>query len=65
MFLHQHGHDLAFRGRRHRFRLTTSLIAAFSSSSSAYIRFSLAFSASSSFNRFSSATDAPAYFARH
>ena len=40
----------------------TSLIAAFSSARSAYIRLSLAFSASSSFSRFSSSTDAPAYF---
>src|SRR5262245_24307978 len=62
---HQHGHDLAFRGQRDRFRLRTSLIAAFSSASSAYIRFSLAFSALSSFSRLSSATEAPAYFARH
>src|SRR5712691_2336115 len=62
---HQHGHDLAFRGRRHRFRLRTSLIAAFSRASSAYIRFSFVFSVSSSFSRFSSSTDAPAYLARH
>src|SRR5437773_6035050 len=60
-----HGQDLSFRGRRHRFRLKTSLIAAFSSARSAYIRFSLEFSASGSFNRLSSAIDAPAYFARH
>src|SRR5215510_10211775 len=65
MLVHQHRQDFAFRGRRHRFRLRTSLMAAFSSASSAYIRFSLAFSASSSFNRLSSATEAPAYFARH
>src|SRR5262252_3095159 len=65
VLLHQHRQDFAFRGRRHGFRLKTSLIAAFSSASSAYIRFSLAFSASSSFNLLSSATDAPAYFARH
>src|SRR5215470_3149005 len=65
VLLHQHRQDFPFRGRRHRFRLRTSLIAAFSSARSAYIRLSLAFSASSSFSRFNSPTDAPAYFARH
>jgi hypothetical protein len=40
------------------------LIAAFSRASAAYIRFSFAFSASSSRRRFSSSTDAPAYFDR-
>src|SRR5215470_16353993 len=65
VLLHQHRQDFPFRGRRHRFRLRTSLIAAFSRARSAYIRLSLAFSASSSFSRFSSATEAPAYFARH
>src|SRR5262245_26224381 len=49
VLLHQRGHDLAFRGRRRRFRLRTSLIAAFYRASSAYICFSLACSASSSF----------------
>ena len=53
---------LPLRGRRHSFRCSTSLIAAFSSASSAYIRFSFAFSASSSFSRFSSETVAPPYF---
>ena len=52
----------SLRGRRHSFRLRTSLIAAFSSASSAYIRLSFAFSASSSRSRFSSDTVAPAYF---
>src|SRR5262249_44874016 len=65
VLLHQHRQDFTSRGRRHRFRPRTSLIAAFSRARSAYIRLSLAFSASSSFNRFSSATEAPAYFARH
>src|SRR5215467_543096 len=65
MLVHQHCQDFAFRGRRHRFRLRTSLMAAFSRASSAYIRLSLAFSASSSFSRLSSASEAPAYFARH
>src|SRR6266849_1526326 len=60
----EHAQDLAFRGRRHRFRLRTSLIAAFSRASSAYIRFSFVFSASSSFSRFNSSIDAPAYFDR-
>src|SRR5713101_4438601 len=63
--LHQYRQGFAFRGRRHRFRLRTSLIAAFSRASSAYIRLSFVFSASSSFSRFSSSTEAPAYFARH
>ena len=62
--LHQHGQDFSFRGRRHRFRLRTSLIAAFSSGSSAYIRLGFAFSASKSRRRFSSSTEAPAYFTR-
>ena len=46
---------LSFRGRRYHFRAKTSLIAAFSSASSAYIRFSLAFSPSSSRSRCTSA----------
>jgi hypothetical protein len=65
VLVNEHAQDFSFRGRRHRFRLKTSLIAAFSSTRSAYIRFSFAFSASSSFSRFNSPTDAPAYFARH
>jgi hypothetical protein len=40
------------------------LIAAFSSASSAYIRFSFAFSASNYRSRFSSSTETPAYFDR-
>ena len=64
VLLHQHNQDLSVRGRRHPFRLKTSLIAAFSSASSAYIRLSFAFSVSSSRGRFSSSTDAPAYFDR-
>lgn len=40
-------------------------MAAFSIARSAYIRFSLAFSASSSRNRFTSATEAPPYLPRH
>ena len=39
-------------------------MAAFSSASSAYIRFSFTFSASSSFSRLRSATLVPAYFDR-
>jgi len=56
----QHLDDMTTRGRRHSVRLSTSLMAAFSSARSAYIRFSLAFSASSSFMRFTSAIVAPA-----
>ena len=56
---------LSFRGRRYHFRAKTSLMAAFSSASSAYIRFSLACSPSSSRSRFTSDTDAPAYVLRH
>jgi hypothetical protein len=48
----------------HTFLDSKSLIAAFSSASSAYIRFSFAFSASSFFIRFSSETLTPPYFAR-
>jgi len=40
-------------------------MAAFSSAKSAYIRFSLAFSASSSRSRLTSAIEAPAYLLRH
>jgi len=48
VLLHQHRQDFSLRGRHHRFRLKTSLIAAFSSANSAYIRLNLAFSTSSS-----------------
>src|SRR5438093_11060419 len=60
--LHEDPRRLPPRGRRYSFRLSTSLIAAFSSARSVYIRFSFAFSASSSRSRFKSATVAPAYF---
>ena len=40
-------------------------MAAFSSARSAYIRFSLAFSASNSRSRFTSDTEAPPYLLRH
>src|SRR5438034_1030092 len=60
VFGHDHLCGLALHGRRHSFRESTSLIAAFSSASSAYMRLSFAFSASSSFIRFSSLTDTPA-----
>src|ERR1700758_1796083 len=53
---------LALGRRRQSFRLRTSLIAVFSSARSAYMRLSLAFSASSSRSRLSSLTPAPAYF---
>lgn len=49
--------DFPFRGRRHGFRWRMSLIAALSSASSVYIRFSLAFSASSSRRRLRSDTE--------
>src|SRR4051812_10600756 len=65
MVLHQHLDHLSFRRRRYSFRARTSLIAAFSSARSAYIRFSVAFSASSSRNRFTSGTETPAYLLRH
>lgn len=58
------GHDpdhLALGRRRQSFRLNTSLIAEFSNAKSAYIRFSLAFAASSSRSRFNSGNPAPAY----
>jgi hypothetical protein len=53
---------LPLRGRRHNFRASTSLIAAFSRASSAYSRFSFAFSYSSSLSRVRSFTLAPPYF---
>src|SRR5581483_10461419 len=65
MLPHQHLGDLSLRRRPYSFRFRTSLMAAFSSARSAYIRFSFAFSASSSRNRFTSDTDAPPYFPRH
>ena len=61
----QHLNRLSFRGRRYHFRAKTSLMAAFSSARSAYIRFSFAFSPSSSRSRFTSDTEAPAYLLRH
>ena len=45
----QHLDDLTTRGRRYSFRLRISLMVAFSSASSAFIRFTFTFSASSSF----------------
>ena len=64
MLRRQHLDGIATRGRRYRFRLSRSWMAAFSRASSAYIRFSFAFSVSSSFRRLSSATSVPAYFDR-
>src|SRR5690606_10205603 len=65
VLLNQHGGDLALRGRPYSFRWSTSLMAAFSSAKSAYIRFSRAFSVSSSRSRFTSDTVAPPYLLRH
>src|ERR1700722_1456103 len=62
--LHHNLRNLAFRRRLYSFRFSTSLIAAFSSASSAYILFNLAFSASRSFIRLSSLTVTPLYFDR-
>src|SRR4029453_15248213 len=62
MFLDHDPDRLALGRRRQSFRLRTSLIAVFSSAKSAYIRLSLAFSASNSRSRLSSAIPAPAYF---
>lgn len=53
---------LTTRGGRYSFRPSTSLMAAFPSARSAYIRLSFAFSASRLFMRRRSATVAPAYF---
>ena len=64
MLRRQHLDGIATRGRRYSVRLSRSLMAAFSRASSAYIRFSFAFSVSSSFRRLSSATFVPAYFDR-
>src|SRR5512143_1276067 len=61
----QHRDRAALGGRRHNFRDSTSLIAAFSSAKSAYLRFSRLFSASSSLTCFSSLTDMPAYLLFH
>src|SRR5688572_32516636 len=63
--MHQDLRDLSLRKRRYSFRFRTSLMAAFSSARSAYIRFSFAFSTSSSCSRFTSDTDAPPYLLRH
>ena len=63
MFLHEHLGRLSLRERLYSFLDRTSLIAAFSSASSAYMRLSFAFSASSSFIRLSSETLTPPYFA--
>ena len=64
MLCRQDVNGLTTCGRRYRFRLRTSLIAAFLRASSAYIPFSFAFSDSSSFIRLSSKTLVPAYFDR-
>ena len=61
----QQGDPLSLRGRPYNFRARTSLMAAFSSARSAYIRFSLACSASRSRNRVTSETLAPPYLLRH
>ena len=58
-------HRGALGCRRHNFRDRTSLIAAFSSASSAYIFLSLPFSASSSLTRLSSLAYMPAYLLFH
>src|SRR5688572_19716993 len=63
--MHQDLRDLSLRKRPYSFRLSTSLMAAFSSARSAYIRFSFAFSVSSSRSRFTSDTVAPPYLLRH
>src|SRR6478672_13534879 len=65
MLLHQQLSDLSLHERPYSFRFRTSLMAAFSSARSAYIRFSFAFSTSSSRSRFTSETDAPPYLLRH
>ena len=59
MLVHKHLGGLPFHGRRCSSRDRTSLIAAFSSANSAYMRLSLEFSASSSVIRFSSLTVTP------
>ena len=55
-----HLDGITTRGRRYSSWLSRSLMAAFSSASSAYIRFSFAFSVSSSFGRLSSEMFVPA-----
>lgn len=62
---HQALHRCSLGCRRHNFRDRTSWIAAFSSASSAYIRFRRLFSASRSLTRLSSPTDMPAYLLFH
>src|SRR4029077_11387301 len=62
MFLDHDADRPALGRRRQSFRLRTSLIAVFSNAKSAYIRLSLAFSASNSRSTLSSAIPAPAYF---
>src|SRR5690606_23301059 len=61
----EHLGDLSLRERPYSFRWSTSLMAAFASAGSAYMRFSFAFSASRSRNRFTSDTVAPPYLLRH
>jgi hypothetical protein len=63
VFPHEHFGRLSLRERLYSFLDNRSLIAAFSSASSAYMRLNFAFSASSPFIRFSSETLTPPYFA--
>ena len=65
MLLYQHLSQLSLRGRPDNVRCRTSLMAACSSARSAYIRLSLACSASSSRSCRTSDTDAPPYLLRH
>ena len=65
MLVDQNRYDRPPDGPRYNFRLSTSLIAAFSSAMSAYIRFKRAFSCSSAFNRCSSGTPALPYLDFH
>ena len=65
MLLYQHLSQLSLRRRPYNFRCRTSLMAACSSARSAYIRLSLACSASSSRSCRTSDTDAPPYLLRH
>ena len=64
MILDEHLGRLSLRDRLYSFLESRSRIAAFSSASSAYMRFSFAFSASNSFIRLSSETLTPPYLAR-
>ena len=57
----EHLEHLSLRRRCQSFLAGTSLMSAFSNTRSAYIRFSLEFSASSFSTRFSSAMETPAY----